>query len=106
MPDPAAANEALDAVPAKGRTALADLLNAGADKVHDAVRAKNPAALADLLTKDVALALVEVLNARAYLARTGDTAFNPEAATDYEALRLAEGLLAAPRKRGSVHRDQ
>ncbi|MFI5525007.1 hypothetical protein [Streptomyces platensis] len=71
----------------------ATALNAAADKLHEAVRANDPAALGALLTPDAALALVEVLNARAYLAQTGAADFNPEAATDYEALRLAERIL-------------
>ncbi|MEV7470245.1 hypothetical protein AB0O20_27630 [Streptomyces kronopolitis] len=71
-------------------------LNAAAERLHDAVRANDPAALSALLTPDAALALIEVLNARAYLAHTGAADFNPEAATDYEALRLAEHILAAP----------
>ncbi|WP_030798923.1 hypothetical protein [Streptomyces sp. NRRL S-337] len=74
-------------------------LNAAADKLHDAVRANDPAALAALLTPEIALALIEVLNARAHLAHTGAADFNPGAATDYESLRLAERILAAPARR-------
>ncbi|MFJ6215094.1 hypothetical protein ACIQGZ_17420 [Streptomyces sp. NPDC092296] len=76
-------------------TTPAASLNAAADVLHAAVFDRDPSALARLMTTDVALALVEVLNERAYLARVGDPAFKPEAATDYEVARLATAVLAA-----------